>query len=229
MIVVMTKTHFFLLILYICRLQLAMKSDKPFGGLHILLAGDLYQMKTVGGGSSIAESLEDLVTGSVGWKGYKLLHENLTDYIVLTKNFRALIRDPITQEEMPNKFIPVLQEARLGELTLGGQTLLNSRVIDVPHIDNHIVTRRSIVNSVDDDDDGDDDGGGDDVDNVDLELAISEGIRIAHPNAIWVVSTHKQIKKINSAYLQDFVDRGKTVYRVIANHVGNSIGIFVYI
>jgi hypothetical protein len=106
---------------------------------------------------------------------------------------------------------------------LGGQTLLNSRVIDVPHIDNHIVTRRSTVTILDDDDDDDDGGGDDDVDNVDLESAISEGIRTAHPNAIWVVSTHNQIKKINSAYLQDFVDRGKTVYRVIANHVGNNI------
>ena len=46
-----------------------MKCDKPFGGLHILLAGDLYQMKVVGGGSSIAESLDNLVTGSLGWKG----------------------------------------------------------------------------------------------------------------------------------------------------------------
>ena len=191
-----------------------MKCDKPFGGLHILLAGDLYQMKVVGWGSSIAESLDNLVTGSLGWKGCKLLHDNLTDYIVLKKNFRAMIQDPVTQEETPNTFVPVLQQARRAEVTLEGQSLLNSRVIDVRHI-----SKQGPIDADEEDDDEED------VDDLDLESAISEGIRLAHPNAIWVASTHKQIKKINTSYLQDFVKKGKKVYRVVANHVGSNMHI----
>ena len=75
-----------------------MKCNKPFGGLHVLLAGDFFQMKNVGGGTSFVESNENLKLESVGWLGYNLFHDNLKHYIVLTKNFRALFKDPITQE-----------------------------------------------------------------------------------------------------------------------------------
>jgi len=75
-----------------------MKCNKPFGGLHVLLAGDFFQMKNVGGGSSIVESIDNLIPESIGWKGYNLLEENRTHYVVLTKNFRAMIRDATTNQ-----------------------------------------------------------------------------------------------------------------------------------
>ena len=81
-----------------CRLKMAMKSKKPFGKLHVVLAGDFYQMKNCGFGSSIVESLDRLHPGSDAWKGCKLLYENITNYIVLMKNCRALMKDPSTQE-----------------------------------------------------------------------------------------------------------------------------------
>ena len=75
-----------------------MKCNKPFGGLHVLLAGDFFQMKNVGGGSSIVESIDNLIPESIGWKGYNLLEDNRTHYVVLTKNFRAMIRDATTNQ-----------------------------------------------------------------------------------------------------------------------------------
>ncbi len=77
---------------------MAMKCNKPFGGLHVLLAGDFFQMKNVGGGSSIVETIDNLIPESIGWKGYNLLENNRTHYVVLTKNFRALIRDATTNQ-----------------------------------------------------------------------------------------------------------------------------------
>ena len=116
------------------------------------------------------------------------------------------------------------------------QSLLNSRVIDVRGVasssvgpcssDEHNDHRNDSDN--DDDDDDNDDGYGDmctGVADIDLDAAITEGIRVAHPSAIWIAALHKNIRAINNSYLRDFVRKGKKVIRVVANHVGTKLNV----
>ena len=118
------------------------------------------------------------------------------------------------------------------------QSLLNSQVIDVRGVASssvgpcssgeHNDHRNDSDDDDDDDDDDSDDGFGDmctSVDDVDLDAAITEGIRVAHPSAIWIAALHKNIRAINNSYLRDFVRKEKKVYRVVANHVGTKVNV----
>jgi len=76
-----------------CRLQLAMDNKLPFGGLHVLLAGDYYQMRTMSG--------KPVFTATENWNrnqkygfsnaaaGRDIFTKHLTHFKMLTQNVRA--------------------------------------------------------------------------------------------------------------------------------------------
>ena len=62
------------------------KLHLPFGGLHVLLAGDLYQMKTIGGTSIVEDNIGRKNIAAL--KGKEIFNSFLTHYICLQENCR---------------------------------------------------------------------------------------------------------------------------------------------
>ena len=84
----MLNTMFYFLFNRLCLAK--GRFDKPFGGLHVLLAGDFYQMSTIQG-KSLVESSDSVPAGSLAERGLKLFESSITHYIELDKNYRATI------------------------------------------------------------------------------------------------------------------------------------------
>lgn len=150
-----------------CRI---MKSvDKPFGGLHVLLCGDFFQMKTING-TSIVEKPQNIICNKT--RLFKILFNKiLTDFIYLKENCRAKSNNGII-----SPLASFLEEARTA----------SKKLLDVISIVN---TR--IVSSQ------------------------KEAMEKAHPQSLWVTSTHKRVHEINKSYLKNL---NQPIKRIIAYH-----------
>jgi hypothetical protein len=63
--------------------------DKPFGGLHTILAGDFYQMKTISG-TPIVQTKSNIYCNNLeALEGKKIFEEQMTHFVLLTENVRA--------------------------------------------------------------------------------------------------------------------------------------------
>ena len=98
-------------------------TKKPFGGLHVVLAGDMYQMKTVGGTSIVEEKINR--NNIAALKGKEIFNIYLTDYVCLEENCRA----KSTNGELSPmaKFCKAARKAQLDNLLI---TIINSRVVN---------------------------------------------------------------------------------------------------
>ena len=164
-----------------CRLQVAMENKEPFGGLHVLFAGDLYQMRCMGG--------QPVYTATENWTlkqkdkfctadaGRKLFTSFLTHFKMLTKNVRA----QSTEGEV-SVFANVVSKIRLGDTSGDVLETINTR----------------------------------------CTTGIQQAMRLAHPSAVWIAPTHKNIKEINEAYAQKLSAEGGKLVRLIADHVGKN-------
>jgi hypothetical protein len=97
--------------------------DKPFGGLHVLLLGDFYQMKTMGG-TAIVEELT--ANSSVEAKeAKKIFTEYLTHFFELTENCRAASNNGTL-----SPLAAFNRAARLATLTPSLVAIMNTRVVN---------------------------------------------------------------------------------------------------
>eukprot|EP01034_Spumella_vulgaris_P037919 gene37919-46788_t len=63
--------------------------DKPFGGIHTILAGDFYQMKPVGGTPIVERMSKISPTNLEALEGKNIFTKQLTHYVQLVHNVRA--------------------------------------------------------------------------------------------------------------------------------------------
>lgn len=92
--------------------------SKPFGGLHVLFTGDLYQLKPIGGTPIYyANPIEELAIS-----GRKEIWEELNEYKQLTKNTR------FRNDETPH-LQNFLRGARIGEIDDNLLQIMNSRLM----------------------------------------------------------------------------------------------------
>ena len=94
--------------------------EAPFGGLHIVLAGDLCQLDPVVGFPVYSKNHKSSVRDRAG---YKLWHESVNHCILLEENMRFL-NDP--------EWGKVLESVRLGNWTDKALQIINSRLARVP-------------------------------------------------------------------------------------------------
>ena len=162
------------------RLQCATgRPGVPFGGLHVLLAGDFYQMQTMGG-TPIVQCYIPRINKVEALQGRTIFTDNVTDYALLTQNCRAMSTNGVL-----SPLASFTTKARVGDITSEALATIN----------------RKVVNSI--------------------ESAMVK----AHPNAIWITSTHKRIRDINRQYALKQVQAGAFMRRIVADHVPTKIGI----
>eukprot|EP01034_Spumella_vulgaris_P024801 gene24801-31181_t len=156
--------------------------DKPFGGIHTLLAGDFYQMKPVGG-TPIVEQLSNIPRSNrEALEGKKIFSHQLTHFVMLKENVRAQ-----TSGTELSQLAQFTRDARVGKV-------YDSDVLEIMN--------KQVVNSA--------------------EVAM----KIAHPNAIWITSTHRRINDINAAFLDVLSKNPQTPRtRLVANHLPSKPGI----
>jgi len=154
---------------------------KPFGGVHVILSGDFYQMMPVNG-SSVA-----LPHVSMGCSrpneaalGRALYEKGMTDFHLLTINCRAMSNNGVL-----TPLADLNKKLRRGNVTWGDLEQVNAeRICDT------------------------------------IPIAMQN----AHPNAVWITSTHDEIAKINQAYLQEQLRKKKKLVHIIADHRVKKIG-----
>ena len=97
------------------RLRTLCDSDKPFGGLHLILAGDLCQLEPV-----LGSPVYKKAKSSMDQAGHHLWENSVTSCILLEENMRFL-RDP--------DWGKLLERARVGAYTDEDIGLINSRLV----------------------------------------------------------------------------------------------------
>ena len=105
------------------RLRAAMEVDKPFGGLHVILAGDFYQMKAMGGTPIVQSHIP--VTNLEATQARRMMTDSVTDYVELVVNCRAMSNNGILSPLA--KFCSV---ARVGEPTVRMLAEINQKVVN---------------------------------------------------------------------------------------------------
>jgi hypothetical protein len=115
-----------------CRLCVAMNTplNIPFGGMHVILAGDFYQMISIGGTSMVEPVLKNNKTTGMppteaAKKGFHIFREQITDYILLTENVRA--KGNNGEKSQLAKFC---SKARVGDLSSEDLAVMNTRRFD---------------------------------------------------------------------------------------------------
>ena len=100
--------------------------DKPFGGLHVLLLGDLYQMKTLKfNGKSIVETNSNIHNTIERREAQKIFTEYLTHFFELTENCRAKSNNGVL-----SPLAKFNKAARLNALNDELLLLVNTRVVN---------------------------------------------------------------------------------------------------
>lgn len=105
------------------------KPDLPFGGLHVILAGDFYQMKTLNGiplvQSKIPTSNKEAVLGR------KLFVERMTHFCELVHNVRAQL-----QAGVASPLATFVKHARIGDVSVanGVCMAINTRVVNTQEV-----------------------------------------------------------------------------------------------
>jgi hypothetical protein len=155
------------------RLQAATgNATAPFGGLHVLLAGDFYQMKTISGTPLVTMMTTN--HSPEARRGRAIMTDGLTDFCMLVHNVRA-------QQE--NGVLSPLAEfttrARVGDVHDGVLHLLNDRVVN----------------------------------------NINVAMRMAHPSALWITSTHDKVADINDRFKKKRLENNEHMVTVISRHV----------
>lgn len=103
------------------RLKVAMRNNKPFGGLHVILSGDFYQMQTMGGSSLVnIRYPADKPRAMEGYYGRKLFTDAVTHYALLTINCRAMGNEGVLTD-----LAKFNTKARIGTLTDLDLALIN--------------------------------------------------------------------------------------------------------
>jgi hypothetical protein len=100
-------------------------STKPFGGLHVILAGDLYQIRCVAG-CPIVCPLDKILPANFKAVRGRQIYEKITNYFELIKNYRAIdTNGNVNQLASFNKL------ARLGEpIPAQLMATINERVVN---------------------------------------------------------------------------------------------------
>lgn len=101
-------------------------TDKEFGGMHVILAGDFYQMKTMSGTPLVQKLIAE--TKVEARLGRKIFTTRLTHYCELIYNVRAQLQAGGTLAPLA-KFT---KHARIGDVTAqnGILSILNDRVVN---------------------------------------------------------------------------------------------------
>ena len=154
--------------------------DVPFGGSHVILAGDFYQMKNISGCPICCDPKD--ISNKEARIGRAIFKNRLTHFINLTKNIRASAPGGDGQLTPLAKF---LSKVRLGRAPPDILAIANSKVVN----------------------------------------NIEAAMKISHPNAIWITSTHQKIWEINKICQQKLQSQGARVTRIIANHIPSRIGV----
>lgn len=161
-----------------CRLQVAMDSTKPFGGLHVLLAGDYYQMQSINGRAvyTATENWTEYAqrTFKEAVAGRQMFTTHLTHFKMLTENVRAR-----TTTGEPSPFATAVSQIRIGETSGTSLETINSRVLN----------------------------------------GTEHAIRVAHPQALWIASTHKKIAVINATHAAKLTAAGNPLVRILIYHI----------
>lgn len=63
------------------------------------------------------------------------------------------------------------------------------------------------------------DGNEVDVLNTRIVNSPEQAANEAHPDAVWITSTHEKVKKINKMFMRRLNSKGKVTRRIIAKHV----------
>jgi hypothetical protein len=98
---------------------------KFFGGLHVILAGDFYQMKTMGSTPLVQPT--SAYSSIEAATGRKIFTEALTHYILLTENCRAM--------SVGGKLSPLAsfcRSARIGNVGISVLAPMNKRILNTP-------------------------------------------------------------------------------------------------
>lgn len=105
------------------------KPDKLFGGLHVILAGDFYQMRTMNGTPLVQSEIEPARKEAV--IGRRIFTNHLTHFCELVHNVRAQLQAGIVSPLA--KFV---RHARIGDVTMenGIAHLINTRVVNTHEI-----------------------------------------------------------------------------------------------
>ena len=163
------------------RLKCAMGSTKDFGGLHVLLAGDFYQLRVVEGCDIPRYPHKDNVKANKG----RELWLRLNAFVELIDNCRAK-----SNRGVKTPLAHFCYHARINEFTSDPSVWL--------HINQRIGSSlTSILNN--------------------LEKANAE-------NVVYICDTHRKIHECNSMYLKNFVSKGRTIHRIISDHLPSKAG-----
>lgn len=97
-------------------------NKKPFGGLHVILAGDMYQMRTMGGTPIVQPLLSSASEEAI--LGYRIF-KKINSFVELTANMRAK-----SENGKISKLASFVCKARLGTVTKDDICLINTRVVN---------------------------------------------------------------------------------------------------
>jgi hypothetical protein len=110
------------------RLSFAMDNDKPFGALHVILAGDFYQMKTMTGMplfqafEKYTKSHQEMFPEAAG--GRHIMLSCITHFRMLTYNVRAS-----STNGDPSPLADIVSKIRVGNDDVGVLEAINVRIV----------------------------------------------------------------------------------------------------
>lgn len=159
--------------------------NKPFGGIHTVLAGDFYQMKAIGG-YSLVENLDNWSRRDLSLPRHTETMLGFQVYRQITHFVELLVNNRATQG--PNGATSLLAQfcttARKGNVTTSSLSIINQRV----------------TNNID------------------------SAMRDAHEQAIWICSSHDEIRTINAKFASNMQAKGIQSVTLVADHIPMNVG-----